>query len=1534
MKKRLISSFLAVALLLSLVVVPVWAEPVSDNVTDPSEKCSCGCDTVISQIQWRPYNVNAGEKLSPGHYYLPDDYVQTGAQQTIMAGDHVVLDLRGHTLTTAYSGRLFLIYGYLYVLDTVGGGTLMSKTTGSGFGGVLMVSVYEVNSSLLELRSGTVTMDPEGNNSLRGGLISLGQHSTFRMYDGLLTGGRTHVSGTSATQGGAIAGTTVTSTIEILGGTIMDCSSVTDGGSIYNIGTTILKNCKIWGGTAQRDGGNIYQSGGSLTMENCDIAYGTANGNGGGNIYVTGSAVFTDNGSTIRDGFTVGGTGNGGGNILFGAGTHTLNGTTIKGGVSRKYGANILNWAATTTRLIDCNIDGDVRWAGTGLSLEGKTKIGLRGNGLNLVGSSAGSIISASKLTDGAEIFVSARWGEFTNDDANLDYFKPALRTVLTKEEDGKLSGSFAADGEQGGYCPHCYDPENPQKVTWQGYNVKSNGDAISQSGHYYVNGTVNARVNIAAGMDIALDTNGYALTSTHRCFVVGEAATLSLLDFNGAGSVTGVGGNGWNGGVIWGEKAYNLNIYCGSYIYSSKADAHVANGGVIYAPAGSNVKIYGGCLDGSSYNKTGTSNYGGVLRIAKGTASFTMSAGRIVGGTAFRGGSVCFGTGNTVTITGGVITGGTATNGGGNIRSYGTETTGTTQVTMRDCAVVGGTVIGDSTLTEDKTFAGGNIQFAYHNAQMDRCYVVGGNITMNGGYGGNINSGMGTLQVKDSIIANGRAPKGGNLYAGAVTSYITVTDSLIFGGEAFVPASSTSSTEGYGGNIFINNGVITINGGLLLGGKAGRVGGNIYNNAGNNTVGNKLILQDGIQQPLIAAGTATTGGNLYLSGVSELKSVRIAGGDATTGADVYLYNGAKMALTLGGDLSGTIHMATAAALLGEGTYGQPITGVTTENFGAQIVMEKIAGQPKALAQDGQLVVAGTSVVDKNGEETWFSDNSAAVEACGKDAYVKLYTANDLELTKDLTVDLNGQTVAVSGNYTLSGMDNTGDGYTEPAGKAIGAANVAPVTYAPNGNLYVPVTEGEDVTFHRLGMAMTDIVLRPDDAGIYYQAAWSCDSVLKAMIAEYGIVASLAGMPDANFRNDAACEAASFTGAIENGTKQCGVLIKDIMQNDNEAERNRKNGEMPIFATAYVTLTDGTTIVSDSTGVEDDVQFSLFDFMSYLDTRISTDPANYRKFEKRVREFYAAWENKGMGKWVFNRVKAPVDPTTDNEFNVLFVASSACYYFVEELQALLTEAGYENARVCNLYYSGCRLEWHYNWWKNNEENYQFFVTDDTGRHKTDGVGLEYCLSQYNWDAIILIEGTSYMRVYSENAQAHFEKTKGYVKALTDYFQSEFPQAQHCWQLPWSYQIGWDGNGFKVTSVADQKADLQRYTEYAQLLCSNYNMTLVNCGDAWEVYRDLANSDPNDDIVDDLCARIGKAIGDDPNAGDNSHDGDIGGGQLLNACVWFEWLTGKDCRELTYVPVYKSGTTVVPNRYDADIIKECAHQAVQALMQAN
>jgi hypothetical protein len=68
------------------------------------------------------------------------------------------------------------------------------------------------------------------------------------------------------------------------------------------------------------------------------------------------------------------------------------------------------------------------------------------------------------------------------------------------------------------------------------------------------------------------------------------------------------------------------------------------------------------------------------------------------------------------------------------------------------------------------------------------------------------------------------------------------------------------------------------------------------------------------------------------------------------------------------------------------------------------------------------------------------------------------------------------------------------------------------------------------------------------------------------------------------------------------------------------------------------------------------------------------------------------------------------------------------------------------------------------------------------------------------------------------------------------------------------------------------------------------------------------------------------------SGDGTHDGDIGGGQFLNACVWYEILTGKDCRENPYAPVYTyKGETFTLSEEMLTMLRDAAHKAVAEVL---
>ena len=373
---------------------------------------------------------------------------------------------------------------------------------------------------------------------------------------------------------------------------------------------------------------------------------------------------------------------------------------------------------------------------------------------------------------------------------------------------------------------------------------------------------------------------------------------------------------------------------------------------------------------------------------------------------------------------------------------------------------------------------------------------------------------------------------------------------------------------------------------------------------------------------------------------------------------------------------------------------------------------------------------------------------------------------------------------------------------------------------------------------------------------------------------------------------------------------------------DRTAAENNAMGKTPIYAKAYLTFTDGTTYVS-----ADNIRYSLYDVMRGLDKLITEKPIQYRKFNRTARDFYEKWKENGMASW--NLSKIP-DPGDDGVINVLMIGNSYNYYFLDELDNLARAAGVE-MKVCSVYYSGCPFEKHYNWWVNEESHYQYFEVDDGVRYvRGKDVSLEWCLAQREWDVIAFGMGGTNMRTLT--AQQATDKTRPYRTALYDYMRESFPNANLYFHQTWSYDTGYVKNyasgDFIIETVEQQMAYTDKVRQMANAICEENQVGRINTGDAWEQYRLACNAAGIDHC---LTARLGVSDGTNPHAGDKSHDGDIGGGQYLNALVWFEILTGLDCRDTTYIPTYTYGSTQYPmDATMAEMLQDAAHEAASVL----
>ena len=240
------------------------------------------------------------------------------------------------------------------------------------------------------------------------------------------------------------------------------------------------------------------------------------------------------------------------------------------------------------------------------------------------------------------------------------------------------------------------------------------------------------------------------------------------------------------------------------------------------------------------------------------------------------------------------------------------------------------------------------------------------------------------------------------------------------------------------------------------------------------------------------------------------------------------------------------------------------------------------------------------------------------------------------------------------------------------------------------------------------------------------------------------------------------------------------------------------------------------------------------------------------------------------------------DPAADGVLDVLLIGNSFCRLWPDELAAMLSAAGVE-ARIYSVYYSGCSIQNHWKWLQEDKSNYEFYRYYSSGVGSLDSplnVSLSYCLRQQNWDVISLQHHFGGKPAwYYDNSLAD---CRPYAQKLFDYLKENFPKTKLVWHQTWTYEVGPHYEDIDFNREYQQQCH-QNIRKVSQVLAEENNVALAVTGDAWEIARGEYG-------FHDMCQDAG-------------HDGAYGGGQYLNACVWFETLTGSSCIGNTWRPGY-------------------------------
>ena len=254
------------------------------------------------------------------------------------------------------------------------------------------------------------------------------------------------------------------------------------------------------------------------------------------------------------------------------------------------------------------------------------------------------------------------------------------------------------------------------------------------------------------------------------------------------------------------------------------------------------------------------------------------------------------------------------------------------------------------------------------------------------------------------------------------------------------------------------------------------------------------------------------------------------------------------------------------------------------------------------------------------------------------------------------------------------------------------------------------------------------------------------------------------------------------------------------------------------------------------------------------------------------------------------------EDTENQVIDVLMIGNSFCWYFTEELHAVANAAGVQ-INVNNLYEAGCLVSEHWEWMQSDAEKYeQYWISNDFGRFKhPENLKMSAALAYDDWDVITLQQHYGAGVLDMEAARTKVEHADDIYSVL----KSQFPDAKLYWHNTWAYQVGFSE---KIATPADQILRQNNINTISQEVADRNGVDQIPAGQAWAIARRT--------VGDDLCKS------------DLYHDGDVGGGQYLNACIWFEVLTGKSCIGNTWRPTdYRLSEEKVIG------LQKAAHQAV-------
>ena len=543
---------------------------------------------------------------------------------------------------------------------------------------------------------------------------------------------------------------------------------------------------------------------------------------------------------------------------------------------------------------------------------------------------------------------------------------------------------------------------------------------------------------------------------------------------------------------------------------------------------------------------------------------------------------------------------------------------------------------------------------------------VVGGNVTTNGGavyvmskstfnmYGGTVTGGTagerggciyteGEVNISGGKVADGTAKNGGNIYmnTGAV---VNITGGVVENGTA-------NTDNGYGGNIRVNAGELTISGAVISGGKAKYGGGlavqgsaNISNSTVQSATGSRgraiyidkagsVTLKDSDIKNLNVNGTTIwTLGQLKLEGTVNMP----ASSDESAALDI-MVDAQKGTACI--DITGLTDQDAPFDIrrweIGEDDDdpGLIAVGATSEQLATVFVARE--GGYYLTCSDNKIYLACYAVhaMDKTGEvvQGYDSLNAAIAEAGENVTWFRITTEiADQTIDRNVLIDLNGNdllNLTITDGVVLTGIDSTtndydcADGYglitlSQDSTGTI-ATNVKTTTEQIGAiRRYLTVSGEDGISFHRFYMGITHITFKPGSAALGYKAAFYGDSVITSLVDSYGYNMWV---------NDGAAKQASKNGPFTSG-EVLTLRLQNIMVEGNDAICQRGSAAT-INGSVFVTFDlNGEKLTVTTSGCACTLKDVLETLNSTVDKLSDTQFGFLRDFCAKFADFMVGWE--------------------------------------------------------------------------------------------------------------------------------------------------------------------------------------------------------------------------------------------------------------------------------------------------------------------